>query len=59
MSKDRTKISTLLNRRISLIEEDDIKPQFLNFRSIKGRVIFSVDKDQIFDRSGNRFEIDL
>lgn len=54
-----TKLSSLKGQKIKGIKEDANKPQYLCFYSETGMYLFSVDRDQIYDRAGNRFELDF
>lgn len=56
---DITNINSLKKQTIVGIKVDVSKPQYLCFYNRYGRLLFSVERDQIFDRTGNKFEIDL
>lgn len=53
----RTDIESVRGATIAGMRRDKEKPECINFFSQYGRLIFSVH--QVFDRHGNRFEINL
>lgn len=55
---ERKPLSSVNAKAVKEITQDS-KSSMLKFRDGKGRVLFMVDEDNLFDADGNRFEIDV
>jgi hypothetical protein len=53
----RQTLSVLMGERITTITRD--RGNGVEFRDKAGKVLFTVDADDLFDRNGYRFENDL